>query len=347
MYISPLLLEELEKKFGDGVWISGDLGDQANVRCPNCIRNMGTEDQSGHLGLNFRLNVAHCVRCDWGCGNLGDWLSKTKGLSSGFTIGSVFKSIRSFLEEIKEVPFNPDVGAFLPRDCVKIGKNTDPVYFESLEAKGILWQEMRDESLLYTVNDSYHSGYVIFPFFEGDEVVYWQGRAAYKELLADPKSKKRNPKSKEGLGKATWLYGLHAIKPESHIYLVEGTLDKISLQRWLKKEKGEGHYAASLQGTAISFPGPACHTLNSQWGKLKRLNPASVNLVFDPDALEKSKALAKTLQSTGLNARAIQTIGKDPNESIKENYDGFTKSFNASLGGDLQMLAFELGLPSI
>lgn len=343
MYVSSTLIEELEKRFGDGVWISGELGDQANVRCPYCSKRGMTEDLSGHLGLNFRINKAHCVRCGWGHGSLSKWFANVGGVSARFTLGDLQRELKAVLDTTKKASYDARVGADLPREVMRIGKNSPPHFYGSLSDKGILWDEVRSNTLMYCPDGPYGQ-YVIFPFFEGECAVYWQARAASAELLADSKMKKRNPPSKDGLGKAAWLYGIDQAEPEGHFYLVEGTLDQISLQRWLKKELGDGHFAVSLQGTAISFPTVSCHPRNSQWGKLKRLNPKSVNPVFDADAWDKGVALSKVLRSTGLDSKPLKVIGKDPNEAIQRNYAGFTQGIRASMLGELAMLKQTLGL---
>lgn len=339
MYITPALIESLERRFGGEVWISGDLGEQANVRCPFCTINGMTQDLSGHLGLNFRIGKCHCVRCGWGHGSLSKFLEKHGGISVATSIGDVRKELFGFLKKPMEVRRRLDVGAEFPAEARRIGRASDPCYWESLQAKGIEWEEMRQHYLSYSIQED---GYVLFPFFEAGEIVYWQGRAARPDLLSDPKKKKRNPPTKDGLGKACWLYGIDDIEEGMSVYLVEGTLDKISLDRWLRKELGDAHRAVSLQGTSLSFPGDSVHPLNTQWGKIVSKKPKEVNIVFDPDAFEKAQKLASVLQMTGLLSRAIRTFGKDPNEAIQKSYDDFTKSFKASIGNEISELEYLL-----
>lgn len=343
MYVSSTLIEELEKRFGDGVWISGELGDQANVRCPYCHKRGMTEDLSGHLGLNFRINKAHCVRCSWGHGSLSGWLANVGGVSASFTLGDLKRELKAVLDTARKAVYDDRLGANLPNEAMLIGRHTATHFYESLQKKDIAWEEVRENRLMYCPDGQYGQ-YVLFPFVEGEEVVYWQGRAATEELLADAKRKKRNPPTKDGLGKAAWLYGIHEAEPGCDLYLVEGTLDRISLQRWLRKELGDGHTAISLQGTAISFPTATCHPRNSQWGKIKRLNPRSVNTVLDADAWEKSVALSRVLRSTGFESKPLKVIGKDPNEAIHRNYDAFTRGIKASMQGEIASLKQALGL---
>lgn len=312
--LTAALLEELDSRFGL-VWLSHD-GDQINVKCPFCQRRGMSEDMSGHLGINVRINMAHCVRCGWGNRNAFEWLG-SKNVSFKVSVEDLTTGVDRLQSAVKGLAENAKMSyrAFsvdLPSGVKPMLRGQRDVFYESLKKKGLNDRLIVSNQVHYCEYGKY-DGYVVFPFYEEDDVVYYQGRAAYPELLADPKRKKKNPKSSDGFGKNCWLYGLKLVK-EATVYLVEGTLDQISLQDYLDRKVGDGHFSFALQGTSLSFPARDRHPLYSQWGRLAWLKPREVVVVFDPDATKKAEELAKVLNLSGLPARAARLLDGDPNE---------------------------------
>ena len=318
MLPSAYLIETLEDKFGL-VWV-GSGGSEINVKCPFCVMRGLSEDLSGHLALNFGKNVGHCVRCDRGIKDLVGWLKKYHNmpyLVDVRRIGSDIQNLKKKLSGDSE-PVDQkyqEIGLPAGAKPLRVSNWGKGVYSESLMKKNILPEEVEEYQIHYCPEGKYE-GYVIFPFIEDDEVVYWQGRAALPELLR----KTNPPKSTAPLGKAHWLYRREMIKKRSKVYLVEGSLDHISAQRHLTKNFGEGHYATSLQGTALSFPSEDEHPLNSQFGQLMDLEPSEVCVLFDPDARKKAEALANILNLCGLPAYAGDLYLGDPNEVDEEEF---------------------------
>lgn len=319
MLPTPELIETLDKRFGSP-WLSND-GDQVNVICPHCHKRGMTPDLSGHLGLNFRINKAHCTRCDWGFGDLSKYLSQY-GVAQKVRYEDVRKSVADILSFKNHKQLKPELQVSdveFPQHIERIDRDQDDQFTKSLYDKGIDMWDIQKHRLCYC-DTGWYENYVMFPFIEDQEIVYWQGRAATKKLLEDPKKKKKNPSEKEcPLGKANWLYGYQFLRKKCKIYLTEGSLDQISLQRFLWETFGldGGHYAVSLQGTALSFPSETKHPFNSQWGKIRWHEPEEVIVVFDDDAWKKAKALSELLSRTGLIAKYAKLSGGDPNEIIR------------------------------
>jgi len=314
MFLTPVLLESLERRFGL-TWLSNG-GEQINVRCPYCHRRGMSADESGHLGINVRINKAHCVKCGWGHGNASAWLEKFD-VHLTISVGDIITEINDLRRvfEVKKVAFDSSITP-LPRGFEPIMLDSDDDDFtRSLVNKG-LSRELMVKNKIGFCDSGKYEGYVIFPFFEEGDEVYFQGRAAYPELLDSPKTKKKNPDSKNGMGKNSWLYGIDGATKRCRIVLTEGTLDQISTQDHLDRLH-ENYCAVSLQGTTLSFPSLDRHPLNSQWGKLMYFDPEEVLVMFDPDAFHKAKELAKVLCLTGLNARAVHLVEGDPNEIMR------------------------------
>lgn len=314
MLPTPALLDSLERRFGL-TWLS-NYGEQINVRCPYCHRRGLSEDRSGHLGINTRLNKAHCVKCDWGHGNASKWL-ESYDVHLSISVVDVVRNIEDLKNQLKtkDLVFDP-ITFDLPKEFQAIGGSQEDVFTDSLSQKGISKAQMLRHKIGYCDSGKYE-GYVLFPFYEESEQVYFQGRAAYPDLLADPKSKKKNPKSVNGIGKNAWLYGIEDAFKECTFVLVEGTLDRISAQAFLDREYGGSHVAVAIQGTSLSFPDTERHPLNSQWGKLMYYKPTEVLVLFDSDAYKKASELSKILTRTGTASRALKLENGDPNEVMR------------------------------
>jgi hypothetical protein len=314
MLPSASLIDLLELKFGL-VHISG-AGDEIYVKCPFCHKRGWGEDTSGHFAINFAKNVAHCVKCDAGVGGVRSWLKSSYSVSLVLPMHELSQDIKrlkaGLTGEIKSPNFKKQQ-VLLPNGVVRLKEkhwvDSNP-FSESLMKKRISLRESMMNSLCFAKSGELN-GHVVFPFIEDGKVVYYQGRAATKHAL----TRKYNPsKSKIPLGKNSWLYGYDNVKKGSKIYLVEGTLDKISLQTFLETTFGEGHYGVATQGTILSFPSSNEHLLNSQFGQLLAKEPSSVCVLFDPDAYHKAKSLASLLTMCGLNAYAGSIGSGDPNE---------------------------------
>ncbi len=330
---SPALIEILDQRFGN-VWISHD-GAQINVSCPFCPgKGMGT-DNTGHLGLNFTKSggVYHCVKCDAGGKGLGMFLEKNGISKHLYSLGGASLSdLRGLMARIQDKPV-AYVPPFIEKERLPQMRRmrgddfTAPtVWGESLLKKGISPEEAEDYALCTGYGK--HEAYVIFPFFEAldDELpVYWQGRDATGQAFL----RKLNPSVEEcPQGKAHWLYGFEYAVRGCEVYLVEGTLDAISLQTWLTKHRGEGHVALGLQGTAFSFPSSDTHPLNCQYGKLASLKPKKVWSLLDGDAWKKSKELASLLSSCGFESEAVRLYSGDPNELATRTPDQLESFFS-------------------
>lgn len=312
--LTPALIEALDARFGN-VWLSVD-GHQVNVTCPYCHKRGKTPDQSGHLGLNFSLGVLHCVRCDYGHRNLWQWLDRhhvDSGLIAGLRMNVLWKPDEKPVAAL----YDPGGLSYLPDMRRLEGEDwaLASVFGASLAQKGITFEEAHRHAVCGCESGP-EQGYVIFPFFERSaEPAYWQGRDATGQAFL----RKLNPNKQQAVwGKAAWLYNFERTFRGCVLYIVEGTLDAISLQSWLLRHKGTGHIAVSVQGTAVSFPGENIHPLNTQYGKIRALHPLKVYVVFDPDAYHKSVGLAATLQCCGINAEALRLFGGDPNEVARD-----------------------------
>lgn len=226
---------------------------------------------------------------------------------------------RDVLVDAESAADYKDQKVILPRGCFPISADDEDSweFADSLYDKLITPEELVAANCHYAIEGKC-AGYVIFPFYEDEELVYWQGRAVWPELANDPGKRKLNPRDEElpsGLGKGCWLYGVDSATSGGEIFLCEGTLDRMTLHSHVQKERGPQAYACSLQGTSLTYPTTDRHWLNSQFGKITALEPSSVCVLFDPDAHAKAQKLALELRKCGLPAYAGKCPDhRDPNE---------------------------------
>jgi hypothetical protein len=324
--VSSIILEQLRAHFD--VVIPGER--EIKVRCPMCVhRGMG-EDGSGrsapgHLSLNFEKNVAWCHRCGYAVGSLRRWLrnrhfdiedvvmSPSRGRMDRdqFSFAGEEAPLRLIEQELK-----------VPVGCSFIDESdrTSWPFAESLLDKNITWEQIVHHNLQYSI-DGRLAGYVMFPFFEDEVFVYYQGRATWKELTDDPSKSKYNPSNKEApLGKTSWLYGVDDAIVGGDMFICEGTLDRITLHDFVQADIGPNAFAVSLQGTSLGMSGDV-HPLNTQFGKIVALQPRIIGVLFDgpkqagdKGAYGKAVKLAKQLCESGFDAFAGKLPFGDPNE---------------------------------
>jgi putative endonuclease len=313
--VSPLMLsadqiEVISVSFGEPIWYSCG-GVQINVPCPMCPARGRKVDRTGHLGINLSLNKAHCVRCGWGHGDARKWLRDFRNLA--INVVDVSDLDGDFLRDIERTPPPFDhLTLNLPRGLVPFHKgHLETPYGQSLIDKHLTPGQMTG---LYAGESGPYEGYVVFPFYEHGELVYYQGRGAFESIISDKSRKKKNPdKIAAPLGKAYWLYGYDDAVPQGTAFLCEGTLSRISLHR-VVKVIDPTHYAVGLQGSTMSFPDDQRHFFNSQFGKLWSLKPKQVFVCLDDDAWKASQELASIINSFGMPCRAIPLVGGDPND---------------------------------
>ena len=314
-----MVLQKIERRFGQSS-LRKD-GDEIVVCCPYCTRRGMTPDTSGHLGINLRKNVAHCYKCDWATRKATDWLSKV-----GVDLTS----------EVLQMASRREVMDRLGKDVVE-RKLPDfiwhpvqlPAGASDLTPEHEFAQSLRDKNLadedwygdaryqLKAADGGKWAGYVLFPFLDDEgQVLYWQGRAATPELLADKKRKKLNPDDREApYGKKFFLYGMPSQPELDCLYLAEGTLDVLSLNAYFRRHGMVGHLAVSLQGTSLSFPSATRHPLNSQYGLIRWLRPKKIVIAFDPDAVKKADELRRVLRLFGHDTSVMRLRKHDPNEA--------------------------------
>lgn len=316
-----ILLGELAAIFGPSVHETKD-GAEINVQCPVCIHRMSKPDRSGHLGFNFEKNVGKCVRCGFKIPDLRLFL-REKGYSAA-SHGVPLKEYAQTARDKLLAKLQPKPKAIFIDQSVKYSENWVPIrsappeYAKSLLRKGLSHEVQKRWGIMACVKGD-QEGYAIFPFLEFGDLVYWQGRAAWSTLI-----RKYSPPL--DMGSSYWVFNYPKDREKvlgRVVVITEGTLDCISVMEVLRGTPFESRYwAISLQGTSMSMPTQERHVLNTQFGKIRSLNPSLVLVLLDPEERRKAESMVKDLRSAGLQSRAVvYPQGCDPNKLYQHNPD--------------------------
>lgn len=204
--------------------------------CPVC------GDATGNRSVNVRSLKTNCWRCGNTPGMSGNFFSWLRRL--GYTVdkdlGSATVSITEaerLLNEIdtggRIIPHNVDVK--LPSGFTRLSDDPGSGYARLIEKmakrKGLTLDDMVSAGVGFTKESMLWEPYAIFPVFEYDSVVYYQGRTYVDE---PGKGTKRFPSRKEcRYGASYWVYNIDKIRNEkpSLVVVVEAILNVISLQK--------------------------------------------------------------------------------------------------------------------
>ncbi len=326
-----ILTGELQSIFGPVLHETKD-GEEINVICPQCIHRMHKPDRSGHLGLNFTKGVGKCVRCGFKVPDLRRFL-RERGYS-GASPGMPLKEYAQTAKDKMLAKFAPKPDPVFIDQIVKYSDDWVPIrqapheYAKSLLKKGLSHEIQKRWGLMACVKGE-QEGYVIFPFLEFGDLVYWQGRAAWSTLL-----RKYSPPLDMGSG--YWVYNYPKDRKKvlgRTVIVTEGTLDCISCVEVLRDTPFENQYwAISLQGTSMSTPTPERHILNTQFGKIRSLNPSLVLIMLDPEERKKAELMAQSFRSHGIPSRAVvYPHGCDPNKLFQQNPDLLLKCLTSRI----------------
>jgi hypothetical protein len=135
-----------------------------------------------------------------------------------------------------------------------------------------------------------YDGYIIFPFYDKDKLVYFQGRALSKHKF--PKFK--NPDEEvTGVGKGNVIYNIDALWKYKEVNCVESILNCLTLFP----------NTISLEGKEIS---------PWQLNQIRTSPVEIVNILLDPDAWEQAIALAEKL----VPLKSVRIIKLPDNEDV-------------------------------
>lgn len=297
--IGPLLKQEIENTFR--VVPGKSTAEELVFMCPEC------GDRSGHRSVNLKTGKTFCWRCNKGKNNKGHFLAWARALGYTFAAddGSTSTPVDQLLyEQDKQssaVPVIQEVE--LPKGFTPIVRHPESIYTKLItkmaRRKNLDYADFTEAGVGYTMDDPRWEPFAIFPVYEYDTCVYYQGRT-YVDVPGE--TTKRFPsRNQVKWGAGYWVYNIDAVraaKPEI-VVIVESILNVLSL-RWKLRELGWSSVV------------PVCvfkHHL-SQVQALKLLRCKGVKefcLLFDHDAIE------KTWQSVGyIGNKVAVTVAEMP-----------------------------------
>jgi hypothetical protein len=206
----------------------------------------GCHDASGNRSVNLKSGATNCWRCNKAsksfvkfCRSLGMQIDETGHVDPD--IGEAEK----LMEEFDKVVY----GTVVPiRSTCKLPKGFTPIrdmpksvysqmIGEMAVKKNLTWDDLADAHCGFTRDDFRWEPFAIFPVFEWENVVYYQGRLYHSE--PGEKTKKFPSNKETPLGSRYWIYNIDAARKRQaeHIIVVESILNVISLEKKIAKER--------------------------------------------------------------------------------------------------------------
>ena len=250
-------------------------------RCPQ----PGCGDESGNRSVNLKSGKTNCFRCNKG----GDFVRWARFL--GYDITDEGSKQAQPIEELDlsgkrdEATALPLVKSIrLPEGFTYCHKKPRDIYTvliaEMAERKHLTIEDLFRAKVGFTKVDPKWEPYAIFPVFDYERTVYWQGRT-YVDVPGE--STKRFPDRQEAPnGAKFWIYGIDELRASrsSKVLVMESILNVLSMRRFL-----ETHGIADIA--------PVCvfkHYLSKpQFRKLCEIGSVKeVCLLYDHDATRSS-----------------------------------------------------------
>lgn len=277
--IGPLLKQEIESTFE--VVRSRSSQNELTFICPE----PGCGDQSGNRSVNLKNGKTNCFRCNIGgsfipwARRLGYHFSNGNDATSHLSLKELFNikpEVRSILPVVAEVKL-PDGFEYCQDSMASVYTR---LIGEMAVRKNLVLEDLIEARVGFTRSHPAWEPFAIFPVFEYDTVVYYQGRTYVDE--PDVKTKKFPSNNEVKYGARYWVYNIdEAMKKKARkIIVVESILNVLSL-RWYLREQGVSDIVpVAAFKHSVSF---------EQFYKLSKMHHVEeVCLLFDHDAIKES-----------------------------------------------------------
>lgn len=279
-------------------WLKGD--------CPSC----GKEKK---FGIQLFQNRSNCFVCGFSDKPLYIIMTE-EGLS---TRNEVFNFLKAFdgseyldlksLEKSSEFEGPTNTSIKLPEyfRLITFGRNQLAISARSyLEGRGFNITNLVLRGIGFCDRGEY-SGHIIFPFYIGGKLVYFQARQ-----YIDQGAKFKNPAFEDfGIGKSILMYNVDALALYDKIYLVESVTNSLTL----------GPNAIAILGKFIS---------DYQFSLLVKSPIKEINILLDPDANDKAIKLAMRLVPHKKIKLVLSEGEKDVNDLGKKYILNTLKNIN-------------------
>jgi hypothetical protein len=278
--IGPLLKQEIESTFE--IVRSRSSQNELVFICPQ----PGCGDEKGNRSVNLKNGKTNCWRCNVGgsfipwARRLGYHFSNAGDATSALSLKQLFNikpEIRSILPVVTEVK--------LPDGFEFCHDNRKSVYTrligEMAVRKNLLLEDFLEAKVGFTRKHPLWEPFAIFPVYEYDVPVYYQGRTYAEE--PGEKTKKFPSNNEVKYGARYWIYNIdEAMQKRAKIVIVvESILNVLSLKWYIKEYNlGEHIVPVAVFKHAVSF---------EQFYKLSKMSHIEeICLLFDHDAIKES-----------------------------------------------------------
>lgn len=252
-------------------WVSKHFDYHLKPNGELIIPNPFYHNDKPKLGINTQLGKIDKKGKPVPVGMMHDW--RTNLYDMGFiNFVKKYKNIE-YNEAVKEIFGNdvvlrpqsknrPQQIPAKPVELIKLPQGSKPLINDEGLASSIVRSYLHNrcvtDSDIEKYKIHYNSSSVVFPYYEFDELCFWQSRDILNKKFLFPNM------SKHGVGKTEFIYGFDLLSDEDTIIVVEAIIGSISV------------------GKACTASGGA--TLESkQCRKLKFLNPSRIILAPDLD----------------------------------------------------------------
>ena len=278
----------------------------------------GCGDSSGNRSVNLKTGKTYCWRCNIG-GNFLKWAAAIGFRFDHAQTSTVYSpaelmAIQKEHGQESHVPSMNDVK--LPRDFTRILDEPESVYSRLITQmavrKNLDYDALAGAGVGFTREDPYWEPFALFPVYEYDRLVYFQGRT-YKDVPGQP-TKQFPGRQQVKYGARYWIHNVDELwRSKAHTaILVESILNVLSLQRKIRELGIEGVVPLCVFKHAVS---------QYQLYKLLRYQHLSeVCLMFDHDATKSSWRDAERLTNHFTVSVAEMPEGED-NQKLDPNDD--------------------------
>lgn len=285
-------------------------GNEITIRCPVCGKDK--------LVVNSYKGVWHCWVCQEyrynekgkrvpvkGAGNIVGLVALLEGVdykTAKEIVGDNYVSYTGYVDpiyEYEEIPYPPyaqKITYLLPY----------------LQERGISLSDVYYFGLFYCTNGKYRNR-LMFPVYEDNKLVFFQGRAMWDINLTDSIKSLNSPKHEGTAGTEDVLFNLEMASHYPRVVINEGPIDSIHV----------GYNAVASWGK---------HITDKQIYKMVQYGVKAVDLMWDgPTPKEPEGAVPEMMQAlpklSGIfNTRIIFLPKGDPGEYNREDLKYFQKS---------------------
>lgn len=278
------------------------------IICPEC------EDQTGNRYVNLSSNLTNCWKCDEFKGPVQFLLRhhgvelEQEDLEEILGVNPI-EEFESEVESDSKSEISQPIE--FPKGFISLRKEPSGAYADLIgdmaQRKKLSLEDFINADVGFT-REGIWERFAIFPVYEFDKLVYYQGRTYSKSN--EGKNTKRFPRKVDvPLGAGNWLYNFNEASKAKIVIVVESILNVLSLRKIL----------AERHVTEVAVVAVFKHAISRvQLSKMMALPALEFCLMFDSDATASSwKSAQKIYQAKRKASIATMPSGIDANDDAE------------------------------